>query len=109
MIQATRAARSRPAPAPLPRPIRRVLGRIGRRLRAASVLRGIGVVALVVALGAAVGMGADFAGELPQAARWAIWGTWLAATGAALVVGMLRPLVRGQGWLDLAAVAERTH
>src|SRR5262249_37558421 len=89
--------------------IRRVLGQIGRRLRTAALLRGVGLVALVVASGAAAGMGADFAGAFPQAARWAIWGAWLAGTCPALGVGGLRPLVRGQGVLQPAAGAERAH
>ena len=100
---------SHPRSAPLPAPIRRVLGQVRRRLRGAALLRGVGVVALVGAIGAVLGMGADFAGPLPQAARWAIWGGWLAAVTLALVLGVLRPLLRGAAALDLAAVAQRAH
>ncbi|HWE39706.1 MAG TPA: hypothetical protein VG406_24365 [Isosphaeraceae bacterium] len=109
MTQATLDARAQTPPARLPRPIRRVLGRVGRRLRAAALLRGLGRVALVLAVGAALGMAADFAGVLPEAARWAIWGGWLAATGATMVIGVLYPMVRGAGVFELAALAERAH
>jgi hypothetical protein len=100
---------ARPRFTPLPAPIRRVLGRVRRRLRAAALLRGIGVVALAGTVGALLGMGADFAAPLPQAARWSIWGTWLATVATALVLAMLRPLLRRVAALDLAAVAERAH
>ena len=93
----------------LPRPIRRVLGRLDRRLRAVAFLRGLGTTALVVALGAALGMGADFAWVLPQEARWAIWGAWLAVGGLMLVVAVVRPVARRMAAFDLAAVAERSN
>ena len=99
----------RPRSAPLPAPIRRVLGRVRRRLRGAALLRGVGMVALVGAIGAVLGMGADFAGPLPQAVRWAIWGGWLATVTLAVVLAVLRPLLRGAAALDLAAVAQRAH
>src|ERR1700759_531426 len=70
-----------PATPPLPRPIRRVLVRIDRRLRVAAGLKGMGTVFLVIALGAAAGMAADFAWMLPQSVRWTIWGIWVAAGG----------------------------
>ena len=106
MTQAPTAARS--APKTLPRPIRRVLGRLDRRFRLVGACRGLGTAALVVAAGAAVGMAADFAWDLPRAARWAIWGTWLATVGG-LIVAAFRPLVRRSGALALAALAERSH
>ena len=106
MTQAPTAARS--APKTLPRPIRRVLGRLDRRFRLVGACRGLGTAALVVAAGAAVGMAADFAWDLPRAARWAIWGTWL-ATVVGLIVAAFRPLVRRSGALALAALAERSH
>ena len=55
------------AKATLPRPIRRVLGRLGLRLRMASCLRGLGTTILVMALLAAMGMAADFAWDLAAA------------------------------------------
>ena len=94
------------AKATLPRPIRRVLGRLGLRLRMASCLRGLGTTILVMALLAAMGMAADLAQALPQLARWAIWGAWLACGGLILIATTLRPLVRRFGAFDLAAVAE---
>ncbi|MGP0062270.1 MAG: hypothetical protein ACLQGP_01545 [Isosphaeraceae bacterium] len=97
------------ASASLPRPIRRVLGRLGLRLRLASCLRGLGTTILVMALCAAMGMAADLAWVLPQLARWAIWGVWLAIGGLALILTALRPLVRRLGAFDLASVAERGH
>ena len=100
---------NRPLSAPLPAPIRRVLTRVRRRLRGAAVLRGLGFVTLIGAIGAVLGMGADFAGPLPQAVRWAIWGAWLAAVAAAMVLAVLRPWLRGAAALDLAAVAQRAH
>src|SRR5947209_19919970 len=77
MVQATTPAAT--TLGPLPDALRRVLGRLDRRLRAASAMRGLGVALLVAALGAALGMAADFAWVLPQPVRWAIWGAWLAA------------------------------
>ncbi len=99
---------ARPAPKTLPRPIRRALGRLDRRFRLAGACRGLGTAALVVAAGAAVGMAADLAWELPQAARWAIWGTWLVSV-VGLLVAAFRPLVRRSGAMALAALAERSH
>jgi hypothetical protein len=55
----------RPSPS-LPRPIRRGLGRVDHKLRLLGALRGLGTVALVLALGAALGMAADFLWELPR-------------------------------------------
>jgi hypothetical protein len=98
-----------PRSKPLPAPIRRVLRRVRWRLRAAALLRGIGVVALAGTVGALLGMGTDFATPLPQAARWLIWGTWLAAVATALVLALLWPLLRRVAPLDLAAIAERAH
>ena len=93
----------------LPRPIGRALGRLDRRLRTLSFLRGLGTTTLVAAAGAALGMAADFIWVLPPAARWAIWWAWLAALLAAMVVTILRPIVRRTVLLDLAALAERSH
>ncbi len=90
----------------LPPSIGRVLGRLGVRLRLASLVRGLGTTALVLALFAALGMAADFAAGLPRLARWAIWGGWLAAGGLALFLTTLRPLRRRFGIFDLAAAAE---
>ncbi len=93
----------------LPRPIGRVLGRLGARLRMAAVLRGLGTTALVLSMLAVAGMAVDFAVDLPRPARWAIWGAWL-AVGALLVTGtVLRPLGRRIGPFDLAAAAEEGH
>ena len=109
MNEATIPVGSANANARLPRPIRRVLGRLGLRLRVASCLRGLGTTILVMALCAALGMAADLAWVLPQLARWAIWGAWLAFGGLILILKTLRPLVRRFGAFDLAAVAERGH
>ena len=51
-----------------PREIRRALGRVGGRWRRVAATRGLGTVALVAAIGAVVGMAADFAFALPMAA-----------------------------------------
>src|SRR3954452_11630997 len=109
MTWATLDARSRPSAPALPGPIRRKLRRVDLRLRAASLLRGVGLVTLVAALGATLGMGADFAWPLSPTARWAISGAWLAATAAATVAAILRPLRRGRSDLELAALAERAN
>jgi len=107
MSQATIPIRA--ASISLPRPIGRALGRLDRRLRTSAFLRGLGTTALVIASGAALGMAADFIWVLPQAARWAIWGTWLAAGSFAVVVTVLRPIVRRFVAFDLAALAEQSH
>ncbi len=93
----------------LPREIRRVLGQLDRRIRAVAALKGLGTVALVVALIAAAGMALDFAWPLPQSVRWLIWGAWLLVGGWAVGTRVVRPLFRGRLPLELAAVAERTH
>jgi hypothetical protein len=54
-------------------------------------------------------MAADFAWALPQVARWANWGAWLAAVGLTLFAFVLRPLARRAGALGLAGVAERSY
>jgi hypothetical protein len=98
-----------PCSAPLPAPIRRVLGQVRRRLGAAAFLRGVGIVAFVAVAGAIVGMGADLATPLSQIMRWVLWGLWLSAVTITLVLALLRPLLRHVSALDLAAVAERAH
>ena len=104
---ATASIENRPRPsAPLPRAIRRGLGRVDHRLRMVGTARGLGTVALVTAVGAALGMAADVAFVLPIGARWAIWGAWVAAGTLAILATVLRPMLRRLTWADLAAVAE---
>ena len=91
----------------LPRPLRRVLGRVSLRLRTAYCLRGLGTTILVMTLTAALGMAADYAWVLPQVARWSIWGGWLGFGGLIFILTTLRPLLRRFGVFDLAAMAER--
>ncbi|MDB5348765.1 MAG: hypothetical protein JWN86_12 [Planctomycetota bacterium] len=91
----------------LPRALKRGLGKVDRRIRAFALVRGIGVVALVLASVAAIGMAADFAWPMPMVARWAIWGGWIAAGTMAIVATVVVPIVRRVGYADLAAVAER--
>ena len=93
----------------LPKSIRRGLTRLRRRIRALGALRGLGTVALVLALGAVLGMAADLAVVLPGWARWSLWGACLGAAGLAVLATVVWPLVRRVGWTDLAAVAERGH
>src|SRR3954468_2645902 len=94
-------------PRPLPLAVRRALGRLDRRLRAASALRGLGLTAMVVALGAALGMAAGGGWVLPAAARWAVGAAWLASAVIMLAWRVVGPLARRADPLDLAAVAER--
>jgi|GEM_PF-1942411 len=93
----------------LPGAVRRVLGQLDRRIRVGAVLRGLGTVALVVALIAMVGMALDFAWPLPRLLRWLIWLGWLAAGAWVLGTRVVPPLLRRRESLELAAVAERTH
>ncbi len=90
----------------LPRPIRRGLGRIDRRIRLLALLRGSGMALLILGLVAALGMAADFFLVLPDLARWAIWIGWISAGSIALLVAGIVPLLRRRNWVDLAAVAE---
>jgi hypothetical protein len=92
----------------MPRPIRRALGRVDRRLRGVSVLRGLGAVALLSALGAAGCMAIDFAWWLPRPARWAAWLVWVTGVSATLAAGPLRGVARRHRALELAAVLERS-
>jgi hypothetical protein len=94
--------------AALPQPITRVLGKIDRRLRARSMMHGLGTVAIIAALGAVAGMIVDFAWDVPQAARWAIWGGWICAIAAGLIAIALRPLFQRRMALGLAALAEQS-
>jgi hypothetical protein len=94
-------------PRSLPRAIRRGLGRLGLRLRAMGLVRGLGKSALISAALAAVAMATDVAFALPQAARWAFWVTWIATTSVTLLASVVRPLIRRLAWTDLAALAER--
>ncbi|MEO6810145.1 MAG: hypothetical protein ABI353_13610, partial [Isosphaeraceae bacterium] len=98
-----------PEPRSLPRSIRRGLRRVDRRLRVVALVRGLGIVALVLAIGAVLGMAADLVFVLPDGMRWATWSAWLASASVALVWTVVRPLVRRVGWMDLAALAERAH
>src|SRR3954471_7879698 len=91
---------------PLPVAVRRALGRLDRRLRTAAALRGLGLAAVVVALGAALGMAVDVAWVLPAAVRWVVWSAWLASAVAMLAFRVAGPLARRADPLDLAAVAE---
>ncbi len=91
----------------LPRELRRGLGKIDRRLRGVAMTRGLGLAAIALAAIAALGMAADFAWAIPQAARWAIWGAWIAAGGITLIATAIVPQVRRPDYADLAAVAER--
>ncbi len=109
MNEATIPVGSANANATLPRPIRRVLGRLGLRLRTGLLPAGPGDHDPGDGSVAALGMAADLAWALPQLARWAIWGVWLAFGGLILIRTTLRPLVRRFGAFDLAAVAERGH
>ena len=61
---------------------------------AASALRGLGTVAMVVALGAALGMAIDVVWVLPAAVRWAVWSAWLASAVAMLAFRVVGPLTR---------------
>ncbi len=93
----------------LPGPIRLTLGRLDRRLRAASCSRGLGMTALLIASGAVLGMAIDFAWVVPQGLRWAMWAAWLTLGTIVFVATVCRPLVRRIAALDLAAVAEQAH
>jgi hypothetical protein len=89
-----------------PGELRSALRTVDRRIRFVGATRGAGTTAAVLAIGAALGMVADFVFVLPSAARWAIWFAWLCASGWALSITVVRPLLRRIGWTDLAAVAE---
>jgi hypothetical protein len=102
------AMAQRPARPPMPRPIRRALGRIDRRLRALAAVRGLGTAGLVAALGAAAGMAVDFGWGLPRAAHWGVWLAWIGAASATLLAALARGLARRSRALDLAAVLERS-
>jgi hypothetical protein len=93
----------------LPPPIRRGLLRIDARLRAIRAGTGLGSLALVLALGAVLGMAADVALVLPLVVRWMLWLAWVAAAVVVLVVLVIGPLVSRFTWADLAAVAEAGH
>jgi hypothetical protein len=88
-------------------PIRKALRRVDVRLRSSRSAKGLGVASLVAAVGAALGMAADFSGNLPVPARWTIWGLWVATVVAIFGLGVLRPWLKKSRWIDLAAVAER--
>ncbi|WP_406698518.1 hypothetical protein V5E97_06515 [Singulisphaera sp. Ch08] len=107
MAQVTPPARS--ASPPLPDAIRHLLGRLDRRLRAASVLRGLGMATVVAAFGAALGMTADFVWVLPLAVRWGIWSLWWVAVGLLLASRVVVPLGRKADPLELAAMAEHAE
>jgi hypothetical protein len=89
---------------------------IGRRLaavrasiRRAQLLRGGLLLATVALGGLLVIMAADhFLAPLPMAARWVLFGLWLAAVIAALWVG-LRPLMRKIGLVQVARWIEGRH
>jgi len=91
----------------LPDPVRALLLGVDRRLRFASLLRGLGLVALVAPLGALVGMTLDFLWAWPLAIRWGAWSVWLGGLFWLLRGRVLAPLWRGHETLTLAALAEQ--
>ena len=93
----------------LPKSLRRGLARIDRKIRGIALVRGLGLVALVLAVVAAVGMALDFAVAMPIVARWAIWIGWIAAGTLTLGLAVIAPLFRSAGYANLAAVAERSR
>ncbi len=92
----------------LPRPIKKARGRVDRRLRRQSLLKGLGTAGLIAAIGAAAGMAADLAFDLPLAARWGIWGAWVLALALPLLAGLARALGRRTNDLALAGVLEQS-
>ena len=60
----------------VPREIHRALGRVAARLRMVGTLKGLGTVAIVAAVGAVLGMTADFVWPLLSLTRWTIWAIW---------------------------------
>ena len=104
MAQVTETA---PTTRTLPRPIRRALGRVDRRLRGISALRSLGTLALVAALGAALGMALDFAWNLPQTTRWGVWLAWVVAVSGVALYGLSQVFGRRARAIELAAVIER--
>ncbi len=91
----------------LPRPIKKALRRVDRRLRRQALLKGLGTAALIAAVGAAAGMLADLAFGLPQAARWGIGGAWVFALALPLLIGLAKAFGRGAHDLALAGVLEQ--
>src|SRR4051794_4839614 len=90
----------------IPGAIRSGLKRVERRIRLFGLLRGLGMLAALLAAGAAAGMVTDFLWPLPTAVRWAIWLGWVGAGLVMLGGAVARPVVRRMRWDDLAAVAE---
>ena len=107
MTQDARRSLVRPRPVAAADPP--VAGAWDRRLRAACCCEGWAWVALVVAVGAVLGMGADFAWPLSPGGAVGDLGGLARGDGRGDGRGVLRPLLRGRAALDLAAVAERTH
>ncbi len=103
-ITATRAYRI-----DVPRPVRRILGRLDRRLRALALVRALGTAALIAALGMAVGMTADLVLGLHGIARWAVWIVWVLAIATPLTLALAKSLISKARALDLAAVLERVY
>ena len=93
----------------LPKPLRRGLGRVDRKIRGVALVRGLGLVAIVLAVAAAIGMALDFALPLPIAARWGLWCAWIGLGVIVFAASVLRPIARRSGFADLAAVAERSR
>jgi hypothetical protein len=89
---------------------------IGKRLsavrasiRRAQLQRGVLLVATVAVGGLLAMMAADhFLAPLPMAARWVLFGLWLAAVLAALWIG-LRPLIRKISLVQVARWIEGRH
>ena len=93
----------------LPISIIAVLGRLDRRVRVSSLVRGLGTTALVISFVAALGMAADFLWDAPAALRWGSWGAAVAAVVIAFAVTVIWATIRRRNAFDLAAVAERAH
>jgi hypothetical protein len=96
-------------PRDLPGGVRSVLARVGRRVRRAGLLRGLGVALGVLGATFALGMAVDYLAPLPDAARWLAWAAWVGLGLGALARDALPAWVGRPRAADLAAVAESAH
>ncbi|MFO0950567.1 MAG: hypothetical protein U0835_05330 [Isosphaeraceae bacterium] len=91
-------------------PVRRLLGRVDRRLRLRAGLSGGGVAALIASATALAGMAVDVAWPLPTAVRWAVWAVWVALAGGLGLRTIGRILAGGAGRrVALAALVEKAE
>jgi len=97
------------ANATLPESLHQRIQAVAVRVRWLRVVRGLGLLVLVLTLGAAAALLADQAWQLGVLLRRGLLAGWLGLGATSLYLGLIRPLGRRLAPADLAAVIEQQY